>query len=112
MSPMCDKLCGMACSRWHSLQVECGASHTMFLTGTGDVFVGVESHTPPKLARVALSDIVYVSCNSGSFLAQAADGAVHSWGRNDHGQVSCPLFHLSIIYSWKFLSRTFYSFHL
>lgn len=87
------------------IQVECGSTHALFLTDSGNVYIWEESWQLKESVSSSddagsavlvadtlkpvdsLKDIVYIACESGYSLALAADGALYSWGKNDYGQV-------------------------
>ena len=78
--------------------IDCGESHTVALTDKGEVYtwggglLGQLGHgdyfrqtLPIKVANLADSEIVQLSCGKRHTAAINADGVLYTWGSNEHG---------------------------
>ena len=80
--------------------MECGQKHTVFLTDDGEVLTcGVgeygllgngdtsDASEPISLDALAEVSITAIAVGTDHSLALSKDGAIYSWGRNNHGQL-------------------------
>ena len=91
------------CSSYITPQICCGASNSLFLTSAGSVYSYQESlglrrssadnsHSTQPADQAtkldSLHNVTYIECDQGYCIALCSDGKLHSWGRNDFGQVN------------------------
>ncbi|VDK86681.1 unnamed protein product [Litomosoides sigmodontis] len=76
-----------------TVQVACGASHTVSLNGSGRVFIwGQQSdgrirHSPAEVDMFISIPVIQISAGNLFTMALTASGALYAWGKNEEGQL-------------------------
>ena len=94
---------------WKVVRVECGAQHSVALTGGGSVWVWggnrtgalgigqeIEEVVNPVVSHALKNSIVTnIACGSQHTLVTTSKGEVYTWGRGRHGQLGVGFIHQS-----------------
>ncbi|KAL3990163.1 HECT-domain (ubiquitin-transferase) family protein [Acanthocheilonema viteae] len=76
-----------------TVQVTCGASHTVSLNGGGRVFIwgqqpdGRIRHSPAEVEIFVSVPIIQISAGNLFTMALTASGTLYAWGKNEEGQL-------------------------